>query len=95
MSMNFCYTEMGCSHMSEKKSLDFRKAVKHMMVERDMAQYELGEKMGFKQKQGISQFLAKKDFKLNTEIVYVADLLGYDVKVTLIDRQSGKTLDVD
>ena len=66
MSMNFCYTEMGCSHMSEKKSLDFRKAVKHMMVERDMAQYELGEKMGFKQKQGISQFLAKKDFKLTT-----------------------------
>ena len=60
MSMNFCYTEMGCSHMSEKKSLDFRKAVKHMMVERDMAQYELGEKMGFKQKQGSANSSPRK-----------------------------------
>ena len=58
--------------------MDFPKAVKHMMIDADMSQIEIANKLNIS-KQNFYALLKKQDFRLNSDIINIADILGYDL----------------
>lgn len=72
--------------------MDFARTVRHIMLDKDMSQTDIAAKQGIT-KQAINQWLSRKDYRINGDIVPIADLLGYDVQLTLIDRQTGQRID--
>lgn len=74
--------------------MDFSKAVKKLMIDRDVKQYELGQRLGMDSPQLINAYLARKDYRLTADIARIADALGLDVTLTLIDRETGQQYEV-
>lgn len=80
--------------MANGHDLDIPKAFRIMLAVRNLRQYEMGEALGMS-KQAISGYLKKKDFRVNADVVKVADILDYDVKLVFTDRESGKQFEID
>lgn len=74
--------------------MDIRKAFRRLQLEKDMTQTQLGEKLGMSGANA-SRFFARKDFRLHEDIIRVADVMGYDVRLGFIDRDTGKEIDCD
>ena len=66
------------------------KKLKIMMLEKDMKQSEIAEKIGLT-KQSINNYLSRDNF-INDILIKIADVLGYDTKVTFVDRETGKEI---
>lgn len=64
--------------------LSITKKLKMLMLEKDMKQIEVAEKLGYT-KQGFNKLLSKDDYKLK-DIEKIADILGYEVELTFIEK---------
>ena len=73
--------------------IDFAKFVKKLLIDKSMKQGELGDKLGMN-KQEISKYLKREDYRLNADVIRIADALGLDVQLTLTDRETGQQYDV-
>jgi predicted transcriptional regulator len=72
--------------------MDFPKAVKHMMIDADMTQVDIANKLNIS-KQNFYALLQKQDFRLNADIINIADILGYDVRLTFVNRKTQDTIE--
>jgi len=73
--------------------IDFSIFVKKLLLDKRMTQYQLGEKLGMS-KTMASHYLSRDDFRINADIARIADALGYDIRLQLIDRQTDDIIDV-
>lgn len=74
--------------------MDVRKGFKRMRLEKDMTQTQVGEKLGMSGSNA-SRFFLRKDFRVYEDVARVADAMGYDVKLSFVDRETGKEIDCD
>jgi predicted transcriptional regulator len=72
--------------------MDFPNAVKHMMIDADMTQVDIANKLNIS-KQNFYALLQKQDFRLNADIINIADILGYDVRLTFVNRKTQDTIE--
>ena len=73
--------------------MDMEKFIRRAMLERDIQQQELAEKIDYT-KNGFNAFLKKNRVYVH-DLERIAAALGYDVEITFRDRQSGKTISAD
>lgn len=73
---------------------DLKKGFKRLLLESDINQTQLGEKLNMT-KANVSRLLNKDDFRIYGDIERIADVLNYDVKISFIDRETGKVIDCD
>ena len=64
--------------------MEITKAIKTMMLNHDMKHIDVADKLGYT-KQGFSNLLKKDNYKLD-DIIKIADIIGYDVQLSFIDR---------
>jgi transcriptional regulator with XRE-family HTH domain len=74
--------------------IDFPRTVRKILIDKKMQNYQLGELIKMSPSM-LSQFLARKDYRINADIIRIAGALGYDVQLTLIDRETGHRIDCD
>lgn len=74
--------------------MDFPKAIRKILIDKNLSHGELAQKLGLS-KQVFSDFLNRReDYRLNADIVRIADALGLDVALTLIDRETGQRYEI-
>lgn len=73
--------------------MDITKTFKMIMLDKNMKQYEVGQKIGIKDRQPFNRLLQKNDDLRLNEIVKIAEGLNCDVKLCFIDRDTGKEWD--
>jgi transcriptional regulator with XRE-family HTH domain len=71
-------------------AIDITKAFKRIMLEKDLRQYEVGQRLGIKNRQPFNRLLQKNNELRVTEVTKIADGLDCDVKILFIDRTTGK-----
>jgi len=64
--------------------LSISKQFKIIMLENDLKQVEVAEKLGYT-KQGFNNLLNKDDYKLK-DIIKIADIIGYDIDIIFKKR---------
>lgn len=74
--------------------MDITRAVKRMIFEKEVKQQDVGEKLGMS-KSAFNQVINKNDFRVNSDLIRIADAIGYDVVIQLKDRETGKIIEVD
>ena len=67
-----------------KQMLSISKQFKIIMLENDLKQVEVAEKLGYT-KQGFNNLLNKDDYKLK-DIIKIADIIGYDIDIIFKKR---------
>ena len=72
--------------------IDFPKTIKKILIDKNLKQGELGDKLGMN-KQIFSKYLHRDDYRINADICRVADALGYNVQLQLIDRETGQVIE--
>ena len=72
--------------------VDFARIVRHMLIDSDTSQTEIANKLEIT-KQAFNQFLNKQDYRINADIVRIADLLGYDTQLVFVNRKTGQKID--
>lgn len=72
--------------------IDFAKFVKKLLIDKGILQGEFGAKLGLS-KQDTSKFFKRADYRINADIARIADALGYDVQLILIDRATGERIE--
>ena len=70
--------------------MDITKTFKMIMLDKNLKQYEVGQKIGIKDRQPFHRLLQKNDELRVREVVKIANGLNCDMKISLIDRDSGK-----
>lgn len=70
--------------------MQITKAIKTMMLNHNLKHIDVANKIGYT-KQGFSNLLKKDNYKLN-DIIVIADVIGYDVKLTFIDRKGNDNI---
>jgi len=73
--------------------MKLEKIIKKMLIDKELKQIDLAEKLKLSKENFHAQL--KRDNYRISEIVKIADILGYDVKLHFIDRENGKIIDVD
>lgn len=73
--------------------IDFAKIVKKILLDKDLKQYQLGDRLGMSAAL-ISAYMQRDDYRLNADIARIADALGLDVTLTLIDRETSQRYEV-
>jgi hypothetical protein len=73
--------------------MDITKAIKHAMIDKDIKQIDLAAKFG-KSKSAFNQVISKPDFRVR-QLVEIVDAIGYDVRIQLVDRDTGKVIDIE
>jgi len=71
--------------------MEIAKTLKKLMIDKGIKHIEVAEKLGI-EKQNFSNKLKVKNFRI-TDVEKIADIIGYDVKLTFIDRETGQTID--
>ena len=61
----------------------------HMMIDKDIKQLAIADGIGIT-KQNFNDQLRRDNFRIS-DVVKIADILGYDTQLTFIDRASGNT----
>ena len=79
--------------------MDVTKTLKMAMVNRDMKQIDVADRFyssetNSNSKNTFNNLLRRNDYKLK-DIVKIADILEYDVKLQLVDKTTGKIIDVE
>ena len=75
--------------------IDFSYAIRKVLINKKMAHGDLANQLGIS-KQVFSDFInRRKDYRINADIERIADALGHDVRLQLIDRETGKIIDCD
>ena len=79
--------------------MDVTKALKMAMVNRNMKQGEVANSFYSSEtnsniKNTFSNLMRRNDYKLK-DIVKIANVLDYDVKLQLVDKNTGKIIDVE
>ena len=75
--------------------MDISKTIRKILIDKDMTQGQLIAKLGLTSKQSASYFFNKNDYFITKDIERVADILGFEVKLQFIDRQTGKVIECD
>lgn len=73
--------------------MDISKTFKMLMLKKDVKQVDVAIQFGMS-KNTFNNLLQRNSFKLN-DVIKIASILGYDVKLQFVDRESGKIVDVD
>lgn len=73
--------------------IDFAKNIKKILIDKDVKQFELGQRLGMSAAL-ISAYMQREDYRINADIARIADALGLDVTLTLIDRETGQRYEV-
>ena len=66
--------------------MEVTKTLKMLMLNKDVKQIDVAEKFGMS-KNTFNNLLQRNNFKLN-DVEKIADILGYDTKITFIDRST-------
>ena len=66
--------------------MELTKTLKMLMLNKDVKQLDVAEKFGMS-KNTFNNLLQRNNFKLN-DVAKIADILGYDTKITFIDRST-------
>ena len=74
--------------------MDITKTIKRLILEKGYKQIEIAEKLGIT-KSNFNNLIHKTDFKLFNDIVKIANAIGYDVKISFVDQDTGKIIDAD
>jgi hypothetical protein len=70
--------------------MEITKAIKTMIVNRDAKHIDVSERLGYT-KQGFSNLLKKDNYKLD-DIIKIAKILDYDVKITFCDNSGNNDI---
>lgn len=78
--------------------MDITKALKMLMLDRGAKQIDVADKFynhetNNSSKNTFNNLLRRNDYKLK-DIVRIAEILEYDVKLQFVDRKTGKTIEV-
>ena len=76
------------------KKLDFAAAVRHVIVDHHISHAELADRLGMTRQQFSDILNRREDYRLNADVIRIADALGLDVILTLTDRETGQRYDV-
>ena len=79
--------------------MDITKALKMIMLDRNIKQTDVASRFytsetNSNSKNTFNNLLRRNDYKLN-DIVKIAAILDYDVKIQFIDKKMGKVIDVE
>jgi len=79
--------------------MDITKALKMAMVNRDMKQIDVANSFYSTEtnnnpKNTFNNLLRRNDYKLK-DIIKIAEILNYDVKLQLVDKNTGKIIDIE
>jgi phosphoribosylaminoimidazole-succinocarboxamide synthase len=76
--------------------LDITKALKMLMVDKNIKQVDVASRFYDSEtsKNTFNNLIRRNDYKLN-DIVKIAGIMDYDVKLQFVDRESGKIIAVD
>jgi len=79
--------------------MDVTKSLKMAMVQRDMKQIEVANRFYSSEtnnsaKNTFNNLLRRNDYKIK-DLIKIADIMDYDVNVQLVDRRTGKVIDVE
>jgi transcriptional regulator with XRE-family HTH domain len=73
--------------------MDINKAFKIAMLNKGIKQIDLAAKFG-KSKSAFNQVFSKPDFRIS-QLVEIAGAIGYDVKIQLVDKDTGKVINIE
>ena len=73
--------------------MKLEKTIKKMLIDKDLKQIVLAEKLELS-KENFHAQLRRDNYRIS-EVVKIADILGYDVKLRFIDRENGEVIEVD
>ena len=78
--------------------MDITKSLKMLMLDKDMKQIEVANRFynnetNNSSKNTFNNLLRRNDYKLN-DVIKIAEILDYDVKIQFVDRKTGKMIDV-
>jgi len=79
--------------------MDVTKALKMAMVNRNTKQVDVADRFyssetNSNSKNTFNNLMRRNDYKLK-DIVKIANILDYDVKLQLVDKNTGKIIDVE
>jgi transcriptional regulator with XRE-family HTH domain len=63
-----------------------------MLIDTDTSQTEIADRLQIT-KQAFNQFLNKQDYRINADIMRIADILGYDTQIAFVNRKTGQKID--
>ena len=75
---------------SNDNKIDITKAFKRIILDKDLYQYEVGKRIGINERQAFNRLLQKNNDLRIKETIKIADGLNCDVKISFIDRNTGK-----
>jgi len=75
--------------------VDITKAFKMIMLDKNLKQYEVGQRLGIKDRQPFNRLIQKNDELRVSEVLKIADGLCCDVKLTFVDKETGKEWQCD
>jgi len=70
--------------------LDVTKALKMIMLDKDLKQYEVGQRLGIMERQSFNRVLQKNTALRVDEIIKIANALNCGVKLSIVDMDTGK-----
>jgi hypothetical protein len=78
--------------------MDITKALKMLMLDKNMKQIDVAShfyssETNNNSKNTFNNLLRRNDYKLN-DIIKIAAIMDYDVKLQFVDRKTGKVMDV-
>lgn len=75
--------------------IDFSTALRKILIDKKLSHGELAEQLSMS-KQVFSDFLNRRnDYRINADVIRIADALGLDVTLTLTDQETGQTYIID
>lgn len=74
--------------------IDMKRTLRRLIFERNISNKDIAKLMGVSDS-NFSMKLSKKDFTLHGDIETIADVLGYDVKIVFIDKETGKEIECE
>ncbi|MDR1538670.1 MAG: hypothetical protein LBU32_11880 [Clostridiales bacterium] len=80
---------------TEGLKVDVTKTFKMIMLDKDLKQYEVGQRLGMKDRQPFNRLLQKNDGLRINEVVKIADSMNCEVKISLVDKDTGKEWQCD
>lgn len=73
--------------------MEVAKTFKKIMVDKEIKQTQIADAMGLA-KQNFNNQLKADNFRIN-DVIKIAEILGYNVKLQLVDRKTGKIIDAE
>ena len=79
--------------------MDITKALKMLMLDRNMKQIDVASRFyssetNSNSKNTFNNMLRRNDYKLN-DIMKIASIMDYDVKLQFVDRNTGKVINAE